>query len=1853
MVDTSKILPNAKTIIIDDPVEAVKDASKYITDLPVSGLGTERGIAVDTKETKADTIRKELYRKAATPDITPTGENVEKDEGVRPYTKKRLEELEKEDKKKAGSFLVEDPVLGVGVNPDSLVGKAAAKAVDNFTKFMGYRPLLKKHHNLDADGFTTADDIVFTNEKEREETKLPSVVMEEQIKALGLGEGSDVVRESPIANRLFEPSIEEPVEVDPSSLTRANIKRIANLQKEAEAKEPYRINQNLFRIKEKGEDGFPVFIYKTRTGFDLKLTSRTEEEVRKNVLEIDNFLKRSGAEQLSEINPMRTSFTREVFQAELDPMRLISAAQKNLQREYNNNVNNMNLITEKYGIDLKSDVKNLLAAAITITQAPETTLAPIAKFGYAPSIANVLDTIAFPLNGLFTQILVDAGNMNQNDEIIRSRLAGEDDYIINVNPTYNTLGLPTKAKINPNVAVLKLEEVQNMFKNRKDPNVAVGIIRDFVVGNAVVLGLSYPFKKGAMIAAKKIHDVAVKRLDAKAAAGKLPINYGHATIRREMDFIFKQEQKKMKESFFGAVGRWVKKTKETQQYEYAIAPKLWLQDVKNQELWFATGANALTYSIDKLFSRPAGEAGALENMFTEMGGGIIGLTTAGAAGADLRNIVIRGVRYPIAGSLFLGTKLLGALGTDEFKAGTYKTMLKLFDPKISPDSYKNDIEYKNLTKEQQKVFDKLAKKIIKRRGDLEGDGRQFAEQMDGNYRYMVALKEQFDEANKALPEGQKFSDEEIAFSMGTMFQSSYIRRMEMHIIAQAEKRAAKGNKKDALEILEAMDVLSREKEKLDDIQQNILGRLNLVPEGEAFDVLNNFKKSFQESIDKDISDQEVRQYLIDRAQQFYLQEALDGHKFSTESSEFILDLIKKNDLIDEPDRNLIVTMGGLRSAAIDLEQTARITAIGAMNDNRKFLRDLTESSDSKIETYNTKGLNKDGSTDNKSVVINTLKDKANRIKTHVQKSGRITINNVMSWSTKRYSRLYDETFNKLGADKKVDFTDEVFEVIRITSEGGPLSQLPKVRSIFGKLTREEVVLQFRNNADILVATINKTQSKAEQITRKDLMDEVVERIKSEQQISTIDQITIFDHAAMLKKIAEERNVSDTIKFNIKLDYRALKEIQSVINSTYDKAASSGNFKLPGVKNVINKAIDKHHNKIIQKYGKEGEQLVKELEEVNGIYRDWVLIKKEKSILHKLAEELQVENPSGVYKGKKGKALEDRLLKQTKGSIPTPEFDLEQGLKNPNKDFFDELFSRHTADDIWESIKVTFGTPTRKVNAKTKVATTTYSAPVKNARKNNGDIENPFYHSYESFMKQLDVYIASRTAESLDKAKVEGSMNIDNIISLNFTKEEDIDTLLKGGFNFETSPGLVGAEDNLKFFDKVRRLNNVSGGTMANVQRKHYDILNDWAGASQDKKAFLNNTLKEGAKVIKTEVLGMKQASVKFKRILESLNNTKSGIMNLKDSEAVLDLVVSDPDALARAKKYALASGMKEDVYNKGMISLVAKGLIKKHSKVRADGKIMYGNKPMDKTALQAENLDATPTELKTNKNVQVISVPNKAISGVELDDYIEQNYKNLKQVFGENSIVLKHLQLLARISKAVSKRGGDDMIALGGDGTLEISLQGLQSRLWAIASNRASYHYVAAEAMLSFLKNRDADSLLAFATADKDFTGAFMKAIMSGDTSLFGTRKLQAPEYFVARAITLSPTIKMAFFETEEQRSKGLDFNGALTQFVRTNPDRDPYRIFPNIAPVNSQLGRKYRNAAGNPTGYSGNVDLASHTQRSKYIKDLVSTFITLRNNPVEEETINELFERAYQDLRNVKIREKTLTGSKGYQLPE
>ena len=282
-----------------------------------------------------------------------------------------------------------------------------------------------------------------------------------------------------------------------------------------------------------------------------------------------------------------------------------------------------------------------------------------------------------------------------------------------------------------------------------------------------------------------------------------------------------------------------------------------------------------------------------------------------------------------------------------------------------------------------------------------------------------------------------------------MYQSQYLRRLEQHILAESQKRLGKKAKTgDHLELIEAMEFLNKERERLDDINQKILARLDVVPDDRAYNMIENFKQNINKVIDNDKADQNVRQFLIGRAAELHMSEVIEGHNFNGADSTFILDLIKKHDLIDEQDLQFVQSVGGLRAALQDLEKVSRITVVEATNQNRKYLMDMTAGSNNNMIKYEGAGLTNDGEIVKGTgrTLINELTDRAGKIKKRMQTAGRVTINNVLNWSTKRYGRLYDEAFAGLGKSSKVDITNEVLDIVALSREGGPLSQVPKVKS---------------------------------------------------------------------------------------------------------------------------------------------------------------------------------------------------------------------------------------------------------------------------------------------------------------------------------------------------------------------------------------------------------------------------------------------------------------------------------------------------------------------------------------------------------------------------------------------------------------------------------------------------------------------------------------------------------------------------------------------------------------------------------------------------------------------------------------
>ena len=179
-----------------------------------------------------------------------------------------------------------------------------------------------------------------------------------------------------------------------------------------------------------------------------------------------------------------------------------------------------------------------------------------------------------------------------------------------------------------------------------------------------------------------------------------------------------------------------------------------------------------------------------------------------------------------------------------------------------------------------------------------------------------------------------------------------------------------------------------------------------------------------------------------------------------------------------------------------------------------------------------------------------------------------------------------------------------------------------------------------------------------------------------------------------------------------------------------------------------------------------------------------------------------------------------------------------------------------------------------------------------------------------------------------------------------------------------------------------------------------------------------------------------------------------------------------------------------------------------------------------------------------------------------------------------------------------------------------------------------------AEAMLSFMQNRNADSMIALVNGSGEMSEAFAEVLLTGDTTVFGRRKNINLEHFFSRAATIHGEVSMAFMETNEEES----FEKILARLFVDNPDLDPYEIFPDRTIPTSPLGQR-RKIISPLNQY--NVDFTAMKQRKRYISDLLQFFIHNYKSPEEGENLNELLRRSYGELKTLREKDR-----KGYQLP-
>jgi len=602
---------------------------------------------------------------------------------------------------------------------------------------------LKDGKPIVAEGAPTILEKVKTGIEKFREGPTDLELEEQKLKSLGVVMPSN----HPILTEAGE-NYDEPIKsLSPEEFTLSQLKKLREEADKGVIKKPdtYVPRENLMLLSEDNGDGKPLYLYTTRTGVELKMSGHDFETTVSRAEEIDDLLKRSGAKALAEFDPKRYSFTRETLQSIGDPFKLVSAVQRAMSREYTTNLKNINVMAEKYGIELDSDTKQMMAAASTALQAPAHIFAPAAIFGFGPIVASIADTILFPLNGVFTNTIVDLANISQKSEMERHKYA-RPMFIPNNNPVYNVLGTPTQAGIHSNVAAITIEEMEEMADKRQDPNVAVGTIREFVMGSAAVFMVTYPFKKGAKAMAKKVQGKAVDSLTKKIADGKISPkirnkdgSFKYIDLLTEMNIIFNDELKLDAKKTSNGITRFLSRNIKEQKYMYGTNPKDWVRDVTNQELLVATGISGvrqIPIFENILFNKSLEDDMGLENIAVRLMIEGVGGFTAGmfAQSFDVRGMLVAGVRYSVLAPVGLSVAVVGSpfAFTD-----TYKAAVRLFDPRI--DDFRNFPEYQKLSSEGKKEFRTMAKAMIRRR---DGDPR-YAQQMDERYRYMVNLKEDF------------------------------------------------------------------------------------------------------------------------------------------------------------------------------------------------------------------------------------------------------------------------------------------------------------------------------------------------------------------------------------------------------------------------------------------------------------------------------------------------------------------------------------------------------------------------------------------------------------------------------------------------------------------------------------------------------------------------------------------------------------------------------------------------------------------------------------------------------------------------------------------------------------------------------------------------------------------------------------------------------------------------------------------------------------------------------------------------------------------------------------------------------
>jgi len=1093
-----------------------------------------------------------------------------------------------------------------------------------------------------------------------------------------------------------------------------------------------------------------------------------------------------------------------------------------------------------------------------------------------------------------------------------------------------------------------------------------------------------------------------------------------------------------------------------------------------------------------------------------------------------------------------------------------------------------------------------------------------------------------------------FSKEEAIFTIGQAYDIKVLQTLENSIAGAGQITDLKPDAR--FNFIK----LSYEARKIgEDLQVGIqrnLEILSLIPSGQRTQEINALEVSLNKSLQYLNEEHAVFAKMVDRAVILQVTQLLGESDLSKESSNSLLEILNTYPSLQLKDVEEAKVLGVRKKL-----QTARndsLLALGATQKFRTRLQRLNNYLPKEFEAYGASAA----------AVKRHGGSPARAIADFSQQTIAVTLGHVADNLRITYSGAFDEAIENIPANVgAIDVMDFMQEINIATRIGGPLQQLPMLQNYIEGISKTylqpQVIMAYRELAKIAEVDKDTGRRPTWNMIRKEHLNAIAEA-RGEPFETIKGGITIFDEIAYI----QDGNVLDT-EFGFLVSYSLVNEIRKTVALSLRNLPNGdllGGKKIREIRSTADGILKDFRGRLSDMgYHKEVDLLERAHAEYSPNYRQRLI---QSPLLNKIAttEKLR-QNIADDKVNKDGKVFLEFTDRRTNLPMPVVWY----GGKHPGGRVFDKdinktvdnWFKDSSPKDIWDEIKVIFGEPKKvTVGGKTQIV---FQTPKK------GD---PLWQSYKAFVKYLDNYLSARFASQVDDMQARETTSFADKVHKAKT-EADWDWIFKH-VNENHFVGEVDSPVIRDLAEKVRQLNRLSENTVGTMGKDWHHTLIAWTGSDNAARNATNDMLKkqtiwmgdrlaESAKIVeqaKGVLATVKQNTLEWKR----LNNSSDLVQRAIETQVVKDGKVVVPFIEASRKAFLTQNLGTEEDFNKIIAAHFSQGIKDLHTveskhivwdmpqEYSGDyrGGIFEPTKPSRQTDLGYRSSEKEPTGYGKKLNwvqrkaykavhgkppisekqinpytgkVDELGPPLKselAVNGVELYNALLNNEGLFKAYMNKN---VKLLNVIAKISTIRQQPATGEKLRQLTAGLPKLDLPNIQSRGYAIASKRASYHYPLTELAVVFMKNREAKSITQLLLAGPEVLEPIAKIMLTGQTNRYKVHPAWG-EYLLGNGIAMESELMKAWIDSDEKKD---DLSSQIdTLLTFHSGEYSPENLFP--FGTDSFRDSKW----GTPILTKKGWEVLN--QRDQYIKTVTDNFINLLEDD-EKLTLQGEFKKALE----------------------